>query len=118
MPCAIEFDEDGSPHFWCGPGVTPCAECGRWAEFLCDFPTGRGTTCDAPLCDRHAIFQGMRPCQKLRVLIDEMPANEEEEDTPIHFCPVHHVMAGTGGRYGAGRLTRREGFQTGLSPSS
>ena len=27
-----------------------CKVCGKTAGLLCDFPTGRGKTCDAPLC--------------------------------------------------------------------
>lgn len=28
----------------------PCSVCGKAAGRLCDFPTGKGRTCDAPLC--------------------------------------------------------------------
>lgn len=57
----------------CGESIVQCARCIYVAEFLCDFPMGGGKTCDAPLCDKHAIGQGA-----------------EWED--LHFCPQHSLI--------------------------
>lgn len=45
-----------------------CQRCMRTAGYLCDFPIGPGT-CDAPICERHAIDVGFGP--------------------EIHYCPRH-----------------------------
>jgi hypothetical protein len=37
----------------------PCATCSHLATKLCDFPTGNGKTCDAPICDGCATEVGM-----------------------------------------------------------
>lgn len=42
-------------------------QCHQWSEFLCDWATMPGRTCDAPLCESHA-----REVGKNR-----------------HFCPEH-----------------------------
>ena len=69
MGCARTFfdpDTGQSTGFICGEGITPCATCGAVAEHLCDYPMGKGKTCDAPLCANHAIairpFPENRPC--------------------------------------------------------
>jgi hypothetical protein len=39
----------------------PCKQCGARSTRLCDYPLAgkkRGTTCDAPLCDRCAVKVG------------------------------------------------------------
>ena len=76
MPCARDwFDDDKRwAGFLCGEGIEPCRFCGFVSDYLCDFPVASGATCDAPLCDRHAIGQGGD-------LMD------------IHFCPTHVIMA-------------------------
>lgn len=51
-----------------------CVACGFLADYLCDYPLGGGKTCDAPLCDEHAIKQGM-------------------ETDDLHFCRAHAVIA-------------------------
>jgi hypothetical protein len=56
--------------FVCGRGITPCGECGSPSDYLCDFPTGDGNTCDIPLCGFHSCEVG--------------------EDK--HFCPIHTAM--------------------------
>ena len=40
------------PVFLCGQKVQqdPFCPCGHTAEMLCDYPMGRGKTCDLPLC--------------------------------------------------------------------
>lgn len=40
------------PVFLCGQKVeqTPFCACGHTAEMLCDYPMGKGETCDLPLC--------------------------------------------------------------------
>ena len=34
--------------------VVACGVCGCYADLLCDFPMGRGKTCDLPICGEHA----------------------------------------------------------------
>ena len=68
----------------CGSGIKACG-CGRYAEYLCDWPLGKGKTCDAPLCEIHAISQGFGRSNQLR-LFDNAP----DPKTEIHFCPTHH----------------------------
>lgn len=45
----------------CGGGhrIKPCATCSHIATKLCDFPIGKGKTCDAPICDGCATEVGM-----------------------------------------------------------
>lgn len=43
-----------------------CCAC---SEYLCDWPTAPGKTCDAPLCSAHAHLVG----------------------TNRHYCPDHHA---------------------------
>jgi hypothetical protein len=81
---------DGSIAHVKGTGITACG-CGMVAGFLCDYPMGRGKTCDAPLCGRHAISQGHARDNQLR-LFDEPP----DPETEIHFCPTHAAMAEKG----------------------
>lgn len=50
-----------------------CSVCGFLAAFQCDYPLGKGKTCDAHLCQQHAIQQG--------------PATEDR-----HFCPTHAAI--------------------------
>jgi hypothetical protein len=69
-----------------GTGVTACG-CGRFAEYLCDWPMGRGKTCDAPMCEVHAISQGHARDNQLRLFDDPDP------ETEIHFCPTHDAMS-------------------------
>lgn len=61
MGCAIFESSAGGKGFMCGSGITPCGVCGRPADFLCDYPSGKGKTCDLPLCWEHA-----HPVQKDR----------------------------------------------------
>lgn len=72
-----EYDElvdlgDG-PVFMCGPGAEKmfarCVVpgCPYLSELLCDYPMGRGKTCDLALCEDHA--------------------REIGEDR--HLCPIH-----------------------------
>lgn len=44
------IDEGGNTQFYCGSGVVEVCKCGHMADFLCDYPSGRGKTCDLPLC--------------------------------------------------------------------
>lgn len=48
--------------------------CGLNADYLCDFPTGKGETCDLPLCYGHA----------------------EPIDDDMHLCPIHLAMMNDG----------------------
>jgi hypothetical protein len=63
---------DGGEVFICGDLGEHCSEptCGAVGDNLCDWPMGRGKTCDLPLCDDHAREIGM----------------------DRHLCPVHHPM--------------------------
>jgi hypothetical protein len=54
-----------------GDGIVACCQCGYVADKPCDFPMGKGKTCDAPLCEKHAVAQ----------------AHE------IDFCPQHALIA-------------------------
>jgi hypothetical protein len=91
--CAIfpRRTPDESPIFVHGDGVEPCSCCAVIAEFACDFPLGKGKTCDAPLCVDHAILQGRSPANQPRLFVDEI--DETDPDEMVHFCPVHHLMA-------------------------
>ena len=65
--------DDVSSVWICGDIEIPmCKErgCEHAGDFLCDWPMGRGKTCDLPLCTRHA--------------------REIGEDR--HLCPIHHPM--------------------------
>lgn len=60
----------GGDVFICGDiNVDLCGfgECEYAAEYLCDWPVGKGKTCDLPICRNHAC----------------------EQRKGIHFCPVH-----------------------------
>lgn len=48
--CQTYIKEPPDIYFVCGPGITPCANCGQVADFLCDYPVGDGKTCDLPIC--------------------------------------------------------------------
>lgn len=59
----------------CGEGVVMCSfpGCVYCSDYLCDYPTGKGKTCDLALCEDHGIAQG-----------------SEWED--LHFCPQHSLI--------------------------
>ncbi len=64
---------DDPNFFICGDfEMEMCREsgCDREGIFLCDWPMGRGKTCDIPICPGHA--------------------REIGEDR--HLCPIHHPM--------------------------
>ncbi|HEY3494811.1 MAG TPA: hypothetical protein VGK73_09005 [Polyangiaceae bacterium] len=61
---------DHEPMFICGNLKIPTCRCGFTSEYLCDFPTGDGKTCDAELCSR---------CKR---------SIGEDHD----LCLVHHAM--------------------------
>lgn len=60
----------GGPIIFCGDKLTieQCA-CGALADLLCDYPMGKGKTCDMQLCHEHAF--------------------EVAEDR--HLCLLHHA---------------------------
>jgi hypothetical protein len=62
----------GGTFIMCGDLGPHCSDpsCGAVGDNLCDWPMGRGKTCDLPLCDEHAREIGM----------------------DRHLCPVHHPM--------------------------
>ncbi len=56
--------------FICGPGIEPCKHCGQAADYLCDWPTGKGETCDIVLCEDCAMTVGENQ----------------------HLCQIHHKI--------------------------
>lgn len=54
--------------FMCGKLGPHCADCSWVSGYLCDYPVGKGKTCDRPLCEDHA--------------------NEVAPD--LHYCNVHY----------------------------
>jgi hypothetical protein len=93
MGCASTLlDERGRPTgFVCGAGIEACAGCGVVAVALCDWPIGRGRTCDLPLCGRCRVPQG----GDLR---------------DLDYCPQHALAA-------AGRATPPSTAQLALWPT-
>ena len=71
---AVTFPKNDNPIFWAGE-IESCGECSDFADYLCDWPMGRGETCDHRLCEAHAH-----------------PIGEDR-----HLCPVHaRVFKATG----------------------
>jgi transcriptional regulator with XRE-family HTH domain len=56
-----------------GARIQTCS-CGFVAKYLCDFPMGKGKTCDALLCEDHAVKQGTAV-------------------QDLHYCPQHALIA-------------------------
>lgn len=69
MPCYTIKDPNFGTMFLCGKFGPHCrGGCGAPGdEFLCDWPVGKGKTCDAPLCADHA----------------------HEVAPEVHYCPGH-----------------------------
>lgn len=67
MPRWCERVGDG---FLCGSGPRPikCRWCSNTHTKLCDYPAGRGKTCNAPLCEDHA---------------------DHVEGKDLDYCPIH-----------------------------
>lgn len=70
MPCYVMKGSGGGNMFICGKLGPHCAHCAAPSGFLCDYPVGKGKTCDAPLCDDHA----------------------SEIAPELHYCPGHVSM--------------------------
>lgn len=86
--------EVGGSYAWVrGTGLKTCSVRGCFVlqEFLCDYPMGKGKTCDAPLCRRHAMLQAHRMPVNLPGLFDE--TEEDLDERRIDFCPVHDAIA-------------------------
>ncbi len=49
-------DEGGGVVFMCGreSKAPHCYECQDFGDLLCDWPAGKGKTCDLPMCEDHA----------------------------------------------------------------
>jgi hypothetical protein len=90
MGCARLVMADGSTGHICGPGINACVQCGFLAGYQCDYPMGNGKTCDAHLCQDHAISQGFAAAAQLRLFEDPDP------ETELHFCPTHAALAAGG----------------------
>lgn len=71
----------------------PCCVCGERSTRLCDYATGKGTTCSAPLCERHRTIDGERDlCPSHRALeVDH--ARVDAEQAPV--APVGRTSCGS-----------------------
>lgn len=51
--------------FICGDLGDHCSECGSQANVLCDFPVGKGKTCDKKLCElcSHLVAENTDYCE-------------------------------------------------------
>lgn len=61
MPCKVGRLGSSGFVIVCSRGHrTPpaCRWCGKPSTKLCDYPTSKNGTCDAPICDAHAMKQG------------------------------------------------------------
>ena len=70
MPLYIGRSKNFSQVFLCGDLGPHCAMCDSGSEYLCDYPVGKGKTCDLPLCAEHA---------------KEIAPN-------LHYCPGHFIL--------------------------
>ncbi len=86
---AIRWD-DGTVMHIDGTGIKTCSRCGFLAEFMCDYPVGRGKTCDARLCRAHAIEQSRTASPFLPGLAD---LEDDPEKRRVDYCPVHDELA-------------------------
>ena len=105
MPCAHTLFSPitGKPTgFICGKGVVACCVCGAVADHLCDYPMGKGKTCDANLCRAHAI--AIRPLPDNRLRATEDPDCPDDREW-VEFCPQHAALAKVG------QKTQQELFQ-------
>jgi hypothetical protein len=91
----IDFELPAREAIMCGDGVEAC-RCGYEAEYLCDFPMGKGKTCDAKLCESCAIPVEVSG----EVLPDELTQRRDPEAralalrrssaiSDLHYCPAH-----------------------------
>lgn len=101
-------EASGAESFICGEGVVPCTCCAMLSEYLCDWPMGDGKTCDAPLCDVHAMapqvdVSTLKPSE---ILARKCPGLAGAAVAAIatlsdlHYCPAHwqQAQARGGGR--------------------
>jgi DNA-binding XRE family transcriptional regulator len=89
--------------FMCGSvvgSVEPCVACGFLAEHLCDWPMGNGKTCDAALCEDHAMPAGralLPPLDDIAARLDENAVTKRKRQTDaiedLEFCPAHFAMS-------------------------
>jgi hypothetical protein len=70
MPCYRQPMKNGGTMIICGKLGPHCSNCMAVGDYLCDYPVGKGKTCDRPLCESHA----------------------HEVAPDIHYCPGHLVM--------------------------
>lgn len=95
--CTDVLVEDPGGAFICGESVVNCQFCIYVADFLCDWPMGKGKTCDAPLCSEHALpvtanLDALRPDDLTRKRDPEAGAIFDRrlaELTDLHYCPAH-----------------------------
>jgi len=61
MQCAVEeIKSQLADTGWMWQGAMPCSVCGAPAVFVCDYEIEPGRTCDAPLCGRCRINDGLK----------------------------------------------------------
>lgn len=93
----VESEGDGG--YICGESVVAC-HCGFVADYLCDWPLG-GKTCDAPLCEDHALplnvdLSTLRPSDMLaRRAPDLVESLRRGVATlaDLHLCPAHWALS-------------------------
>lgn len=54
MPCYVKDHPKLGRMFICGKLGPHCADCGDVGDYLCDYPVGKGKTCDRSMCDDHS----------------------------------------------------------------
>ena len=63
----------------------PCCACGQESARLCDYATGNGETCSAPLCDRHTTRDGERDLCPTHRALEALEARVDAEQAPVAF---------------------------------
>lgn len=67
MPCYSTRDRQGNRKgFICGNLGPHCVDCGAVADVLCDFPVGKGKTCDRTICEHcaHLVAENTDYCEQ------------------------------------------------------
>lgn len=81
--------------------IQPCSTCHYLAEYLCDWPMGKGKTCDALLCEDHALplvadLEALRPddvAQRRDPEARRLYDRRHAALTDLHYCPAHYAQA-------------------------
>jgi hypothetical protein len=67
MACYVMYDEKRNPvGHMCGKLGKHCADCCDVGDNFCDYPVGKGKTCDRSICDYHSyeIAPNMHYCEQ------------------------------------------------------